>query len=214
MGKKTYEGVIRNKERTKRKFLDAVGDIIRREGHQHLGVNNIARVACANKALIYSYFGNVNNLIDQYARENDYWLLFKDSLEEQLHDKTLNNKDLIKKVLSMQFDFVNSNLDMQKFIIWQVTKRDAFITDILNDRETIGNQFFNVTDQILDKKTDFRAISALLVAGIYHLVLYSKNTSATFCGIDLNTPEGSKRIKNALSNLLDLVYEDSSVSTI
>lgn len=75
MARKTYSGILKNKERTKQKFMDAVGEIITSKGYSDLGENKIARQAGLNKALTYSYFGNVNNLIQQYVRSNDYWIL-------------------------------------------------------------------------------------------------------------------------------------------
>lgn len=42
MERKITDGPIRNRERTMNKLLEAVGEIIRTEGHTKLGVNHVA----------------------------------------------------------------------------------------------------------------------------------------------------------------------------
>ena len=63
---------IKDKELTKRKLINAVGEIIRTEGYTGLGVNKIARQAQVNKKLIYRYFMTVDRLIEEYVLEKDY----------------------------------------------------------------------------------------------------------------------------------------------
>jgi AcrR family transcriptional regulator len=49
---------IKNKELTKRKLIDAVGEVFPKEGHTGLGVNKVAKQAGVTKKLIYDYFGD------------------------------------------------------------------------------------------------------------------------------------------------------------
>ena len=46
----------KNKELTKRKLFAAVGEILKSEGYNGLGVNRVAKQAGVNKKLIYRYF--------------------------------------------------------------------------------------------------------------------------------------------------------------
>ena len=60
---------IRNKEFTKRKLIDAVGEIFRTEGHTGLGVNKVAKRAGVTKKLIYDYFErDFDNLVGDSAQ--------------------------------------------------------------------------------------------------------------------------------------------------
>ncbi|MBB6271892.1 hypothetical protein HDF26_002349 [Pedobacter cryoconitis] len=53
---------------------------------------------------------------------------------------------------------------------------------------------------------DLRASSALLVAGIYYLVLHAKSTDTLFCEIDLKTSAGIERIRKAVKLILEKMY--------
>ncbi|RTZ46386.1 TetR/AcrR family transcriptional regulator [Chryseobacterium arthrosphaerae] len=49
MERKSAAGSIRNKERSKKKFLDAVGKILKTKGYAGLKVNDIAATAGVDK---------------------------------------------------------------------------------------------------------------------------------------------------------------------
>lgn len=79
---------------------------------------------------------------------------------------------------------------------------------VCNDRERLGSKVFELVDRELEgKNIDIRAVSALLVAGVYYMVLHAKSTDTLFCEIDINQPEGMKRIKNAISLILEEIYD-------
>lgn len=56
---------------------------------------------------------------------------------------------------------------------------------------------------------DFRAIEAILVSGIYYLVLHAKNNGSTFCEVDINREEDKERIKNAFSYIVAHSFKDA-----
>lgn len=73
MTRKVVKGPIRDKERTKKKLLAAVGKVLRVKGYSGLKVSRIATVAGFDKKLVYEYFGGVDKLIDEYIKTQDYW---------------------------------------------------------------------------------------------------------------------------------------------
>lgn len=64
---------MKNKENTKRKLLDAVGVILKKDGFGGLGVNKVAKLAGVSKILIYRYFGDFNELVKSCVVENNFW---------------------------------------------------------------------------------------------------------------------------------------------
>lgn len=64
---------MKNKENTKKKLLEAVGNIMKDKGAAGLGVNKVAKKAGVSKMLIYRYFGSYETLIQTYIQEKDFW---------------------------------------------------------------------------------------------------------------------------------------------
>ena len=54
---------MKDRERTEKKILDAVGSIIAGDGFEGTGINAVAQQAGVSKMLIYRYFEGLNELI-------------------------------------------------------------------------------------------------------------------------------------------------------
>ena len=79
----------------------------------------------------------------------------------------------------------------------------------MRGERTSGLTFFALADKELKgKNIDLRAVAGLLVGGIYYMVLHAKSTDSLFCEIDINKPEGMKRIKDAISLILKNTYNN------
>ena len=65
--------MARDSAKTKERLLEAVDDVLARDGFGGLGVNTLAREAGVDKVLIYRYFGGLNGLLKAYAEAGDLW---------------------------------------------------------------------------------------------------------------------------------------------
>ena len=65
---------MKDRERTEKKILDAVGSIIAGDGFEGIGINAVAQQAGVSKMLIYRYFEGLNELISSYLLQKDYWV--------------------------------------------------------------------------------------------------------------------------------------------
>ncbi len=211
MARKTYQGVFNDKERSVQKLINAVGVIIKSKGYTGLSATNIANAAGLSRRLITLYFGTVDNLIETYVRGKDYWLAASgDAVGLINENKGENTRQILDCLLQSQMDYFFSNEEMQKIILWQVSESTEIMREVCEERELLSKIFFALSDKELEgKDIDLRAVSALLVAGIYYLVLHAKSTDTLFCEIDLNAPEGMTRIKNAISMILENTYNQT-----
>lgn len=198
----------KNKEQTKRKLINSVGEIVRLEGYTGLGVNKIAKQAEVNKKLIYRYFGSVENLIEEYVTEKDYWMTFAKHMQEVVKtDKEIPIKDVIGTILENQFNYFFEEKEMQKIVLWELTEKTAFMRSICNVREKIGGEFLKLTDDhFKNSNVNFRSVGALLVAGIYYLILHAKSNGSTFCEIDINQESGRKEILKAIKQINEWAF--------
>ncbi|UWX61511.1 TetR/AcrR family transcriptional regulator [Chryseobacterium oranimense] len=208
MERKSAAGSIRNKERSKKKFLDAVGKILKSKGYAALKVNDIAAVAGVDKKMIYTYFGGMDGLMDEYIRSQDYWSNV--TTDQVLPDRGDGGRFVVEQMLLQQYDYVHSNKELQKLLLWRLSESRKSLTKLTNMQEESGESLFKlIADPYFGERSwDFRAISAILVSGLYYLNMYASVNGSIFCGIDLNTPEGRERIKKAVSFLVDQTYEN------
>ena len=208
MARKIPNGEFRNKERTKLKLINAVGEIIRTEGYTKLGVNNIAKKAEVSKKLIYRYFETADNLIETYVRDKDYWMSFnnegKEFVEQHKYD---NDKDFAFVTLENLFQHLISNPETQKILLWEISEKSDLMSEISSKREELGSQLFTVIDPSFENTdVDIRAVCALLLGGIYYLTLHASATGGTICEIDINTDEGKNRISKSLKEILEWTF--------
>ena len=65
--------MVRDRERTKARIVDAVAGLLIRSGFRTVGVNAVAAAAGVDKVLIYRYFGGLAGLLEVVAAEPDLW---------------------------------------------------------------------------------------------------------------------------------------------
>lgn len=208
MERKAVAGTIRNKERSKQKFLDAVGEILRTEGYAALKVNNIAAKAGIDKKMIYTYFGGTDQLIDEYIQSQDFWSNVKgEKVPIEIKD---GGKDFAKQILLEQFDCVFQNKELQKVLLWRLSEERASLKKLTDDQEANGEVLFkNITaPHFGGNDKQFRAIMAIITSGIYYLNLYSSVNGSVFCGLDINAEDGRAEIRKALDTLVEMTYND------
>lgn len=200
---------IKNKELTKRKLIDAVGEIFRTEGHAGLGINKVARIAGVNKKLIYRYFKNdFNNLLEEYILETDYWMIFAEKVQD-LIDQQSGTQKLITDILQNQFRFFYQDKQMQKLILWEVGTDSPLMRSIHNARERAGQKLIELTDpQFEGTDVNFRAIAALLVGGIYYTILHTRYNGGIFSDIDLSTEAGREEMLRAIKMIINWAFQE------
>ncbi len=203
MERKEYKGEINDKERSKQKLINAVGTVLKTKGYKGLTATNISKTAGLSRRLITMYFDSVDDLIETYVRNKDYWTEATGNINRIIEEKeSPSAKETIDYLLQNQLDYFYNSTEMQKFILWEISEKSKIMYEVCEERERLGSKIFELSDKEFKYK-DMRAISALLVAGIYYMVLHSKSTDTLFCGIDIKKPEGMKRIKNAIRLILE-----------
>lgn len=204
MTRKNYQGEVNDKERSKLKLINAVGKVLAEKGYTGLTATNIAKSAGLSRRLISIYFDSVDNLIETYVRNKDYWTAASGSVEEMIKEnESIDTKKIIDYLLQNQLEHFYNNPEMQKIILWEISQKTKIMYEVCEDREQLGSKVFELADKEFKNSTlDIRAVTALLVAGIYYMVLHGKSTDTLFCGIDINQSEGMNRIKNAITSIL------------
>lgn len=209
MGKKPYQGQFNDKEKSKQRLVEAVGTIIKSKGYTGLNPTNISKAAGLDRRLITLYFGTIDNLIETYVKGKDYWLAASGNTAEMIKNNTgENTRPILESLLQNQLEYFFKEEEMQKIVLWQISQSTRLMKEVCDQRELLSKNFFALSDiELSGRNLDLRAVSALLVAGVYYLVLHAKSTDSLFCEIDINSPEGMQRIKEAISLILENTYK-------
>ncbi|QTE43015.1 MULTISPECIES: TetR/AcrR family transcriptional regulator [Mucilaginibacter] len=200
---------MKNKKETKQKLIQAVGEIIKRKGFAGLKISKIANLAEVDRKLIYRYFTNLDGLIEAYVKENDYWMLFSDVLKEVAEETPSSNvKGLIVAILQNQFRYFYSGKEMQELILWEISQENPLMRSIHHARESYGQKFLAMTDTHFQRTSvNIRAVTALLVGGIYYTILHARFNGGMISDIDINTDVGQDSILKALEQIVGWAFE-------
>ncbi|WP_159634639.1 TetR/AcrR family transcriptional regulator [Sphingobacterium composti Ten et al. 2007 non Yoo et al. 2007] len=206
--RKSVDGEIRNKERTKEKLIEAVGEILINEGYTKLGINNIARKALVDKQLIYRYFGGIDELLASYFRKRDFWTQLSEGAFENIDLSFQDNgKKLASEFLIHLFDNLYNFEEARKILIWEISEKSEHLKKLSIERELLGKDLFAQTDEYFkDTNINLRACYAILLSGVYYLTLHSKSIGGEFCEIDINTENGQKEMKKAIFDIIEMIF--------
>lgn len=205
---------VRDSNRTKRKLFNAVGEILKKEGYKGLGTNKIARYAEVDKKLIYRYFGKTDNLIEAYVLEKDYWASAVNKVDRLLEINQQNHgRNLAAEVLTIQFEHLFEHLELQHVLLWEVNEKTELMNRIMRLREYIAGALLELTDpHFAGSPVNFRAVEAILMAGIHYLVLQSRNNPGTFCGINIQREADRKVVVKTLRQMVDWAFEAAGIT--
>ena len=211
--RKTLSGPLRDKSRTMARMVAAVGKVIQKKGYPGLTAPNIATAAGVDKKLVWTYFGGVNKLIEEYIHQKDFWRLAeKGDVEALLKDPNQIGPNEIGNLLESQFEVLLKDKALQKIIHWELGENSKLLRSLADERERVGEQLFSLIMPDFEKSlVDLRARLALILGGIYYLSLHSKSNGSLVCGIDVNEDSGKQRIENAIREIIFEAYEKAGV---
>lgn len=210
-GRKRTSGALKDKDRTKSKMVQAVGKVLLKKGYTGLNATSIAKECGVDKRLVWTYFGSVDNLVEEYITKRDF---FKHTATDSINSMLLSidgiTQQQMSSLLQSQFETLLNDEVLQRIIHWEIGENKKFLRNLADKREEIGEEIFKLMEaRFTDAHIDIRAIIALLVAGIYYLALHGKINGSLFCGIDVNEEDGMQRINEGISYILSLAYKET-----
>lgn len=201
---------VKNKEQTMQRLVDAVGAIIKKNGYKGLGLNAIAKEADVSKILIHRYFGGVDQLVEAYVLKNDYWIAKAGEVAVEAKGKTDNEtlRDLVISLLKGHFEYFDTHEEMRSIILWEITEKTMLLNSVCLVREEVGSLLLEKAEPLFaGSKKNIKGITAILVSGIYYMILHAKKNESTICGIDVNSKEGQKEILDTIEQIVNWTFE-------
>jgi len=200
---KRDEQVSRNKEQSRQKLIDAVGSIILRDGFGSVGINSVAKEAILDKVLIYRYFDGLYGILREFARRKDFYINISDLILEEIRNARVEElTELVIKILVSQLRGLRENSVLQELMLWEMLERNELTIAIAKDREAKGYELSRRLKEKMNLAGDESdAAIALLVSGIYYLVLRSR-TVDVYNGVDISAEEGWLQIEKAIRQIV------------
>lgn len=179
---------------------------IKKKGFSMALVTDIVKRAKIEPIVFYNRYKNLDEFYDTFVKRYDYWI---SDLVRGING-TLMTEDGYKTALEGLFRELLTDSIMAELIRWEIaegtptTERTARLREI--DASGIVTKYERLFE---DCEIDAVALSALVIAGIYFIVLHKDRS--TFAGIDINTPEGEQRISDALHKFANMLFREKEM---
>jgi len=194
---------MKNKEATKRKLLNAVGVIIKRDGFAGLGVNKVAKLSRVSKILIYRYFGGLSQLIAAYIKEKDFWINYSDD-HLDLDNILFSMRENLYKILAEHFNLFYDHCEMEALLLNEILNHSEIAKNISNDR--LMNRGLNSFkyEHLSEYTTYVNVISTLLAAGTDHLIFGNEKVNAS--RIEGDDANRKKELIRSMGQIVDWTF--------
>ena len=192
----------RTKAAIERDVMQAVDSLIEEVGFGNLTLTSVANRAKIEPAVFYRRFANLEELFDVYTRKYDYWM--GGILASMPTD--LNEEDGLHWILQQLIHSLLRNKGMQQLLIWELCDDNPTTRRTAQLRESINEPLIRLLEhKFKDSGIDINVISAVVISGIYYLILHRKRS--LFCDVDYNSRAGKDRFKEGIRQLTNLLFE-------
>jgi len=209
--KKSPESASEDVEKTRRPrrsqvdvekaVLNAASSLIEELGFAKVTLTGISRRAEIESTVFYRRYNNLDDLFDQYVRKFDYWL---SSLAE-IMPSDLSDEDSFKWIFKNLANTLYKNKGMQQLLIWELSDDNPTTRRTAGLREIVNEPFLRMLENCFkDSKIDINVITALLISGIYYLILH-QNIS-TFCEVDFSSKKGKQRLEAGIDQYATILF--------
>ena len=192
----------RDREATERRLVDTVGELIRENGFEKIGVNAVAARSGVSKILVYRYFGSVEGLLAAYIRRYDLWLNFPQDLpgREEL-------PEFLKRTFRAQIARLRGDATLKRLYRWELSSDNELIVRLREQREQVGRELVRrVCDVTGRPEEQIAPLASLLSASVTYLALLGE-----FCpvynGIPLQEDAGWEQIGRGIDQIIDAILK-------
>lgn len=176
---------------------------IKKKGFSLALVTDIVKRAKIEPVVFYNRYKNLDEFYDTFVKDYDYWLsdLVRDSIENIDSEEAYSN--VIEKILN---NLLSDDI-MTELLRWEVAEGNNITERTARLRTMHAVDIFrNYEEKHAGIGIDVTAVSALLVAGIYYMLLHKDRSS--MIGIDINQAAGKRRIVNVIREISRLIFHD------
>lgn len=193
----------RSRQQIQQIVLDTVSSLVKEKGFSNITITAIAQKSQVDINAILRSFGSLEGLLDGYVTLFDFW--FRNTLEnpERLQSDLMGYyRDSIINLA----DTLYNRKEMQELLIWELCEDNPTTRKLALNREIRNEQSIKAANELFkDSGINFDVISALLIAGIYYLILRRKRSA--FFGVDFSTRKGKAKLLETIKQCVDIYFD-------
>ncbi|WP_436418202.1 TetR/AcrR family transcriptional regulator [Petrimonas sulfuriphila] len=195
----------KRKQRTKKDIDESINNaaiqLIEEKGFQNIAVTAIMQRAKIEPVVFYNRYDDLDNFMDEFVKKYDYW--FSDIIKNiEIQE---NPREQYITIMHSLLDSLKENKVMQQLLRWELSTHNNTTKRTARLREFHTLPLVERYKKIFeDSSVEIDALSALIIGGIYYLVLHGDLSE--FGGIDINSEEGTQRLRNAIEYLSSIFF--------
>lgn len=192
--------LVKNRDLTEKKILDAVGEIITECGFEKVGINAVAQRANISKMLIYRYFGSIDELIMQYILKYDYWINISIDAVPEIN----NLGDFLKEMFRQQIYQLRKDVALRRLCRWELSTDNPVTAGLREQREKNGSRLVEVMSKLAAVSQDeVAALASILSASISYLAMLEE-LCPVYNGISIQSDAGWEQLAKGIDTIIDL----------
>jgi len=192
--------MIKDRDLTEKRILDAVGRIVEREGFEAVGINAVAAESGVSKILIYRYFGTIEQLLAKYMEQNDFWLNFNLA---QLPQGDV--KEFSKQIFRAYIQMLRNSPALRKLYRWELSSKHPSIEQLRQRREETALKIIGSVCELSGESFDRVAgISTLVTASVSYLCILGENCGV-YNSLQIDSDSGWQKLLETIDFMFDKI---------
>lgn len=193
----------RSKIRQYRDILDAIAELVNKEGFANVSLASISQLTNISGTVIVRNFGNLERLLDRYAQLFDYW--HNDVLLTAKSNGSDEPEQLYCEILSTTVTSLYKDKNMRQLLLWEMTDDNETTKRVAYNRERVYNDILDSHEEVFGAVgLDIKIMTGIVVAGINYLIVRRKKSP--FLGVDYSQAKNKERLIKAVSDIVGMYF--------
>lgn len=174
--------MAKNRLQTEEKILQAVEQILLKDGFPCIGINAIARRAGCDKVLIYRYFGGLDGLLLAFAETTELWWLVEDIItetDEEIGDLALH--EYLQTLLKRHAETLQAKPLALEIMAWELSEQNNLTVALARTRAERGMALVKkIRLHYRNPNIDIGGILGVFGAAINYLVIRTRHSPTQY----------------------------------
>jgi AcrR family transcriptional regulator len=191
-------------------IVDAAIRLLAESGFTALGINSLSAAAGVDKKLIYYHFGGLDGVVRKLGERLELWL--GTPLEPRSGEPY---GEAVYRLLMEYGNALRGNALVLRLLAWELVEPNEALKELEVTRSAAmvpWVQTLRAAASPVPQGIDAPAVNAVLLAGLHYLALREQSVGS-FAGVDLSTPEGARRIADAMRLITARTYATPHAGT-